>query len=115
MLRLAARECDGVMLHSFCSRHYLTETILPLIEETLQRLGNTGVTSKSRVVGCCHGQRRGRDQQAVRMGSLPNRILWVNPSLLASARSIGSNWSWPRTAGSIQDPIMERDDTIDRR
>ena len=41
MLRLAARECDGVMLHSFCSRHYLTETILPLIEETLQRLGST--------------------------------------------------------------------------
>ena len=39
MLRLAARECDGVMLHSFCSRHYLTETILPLIEETLQRAG----------------------------------------------------------------------------
>ena len=39
MLRLAARECDGVMLHSFCSRHYLTETILPLIEETLQQAG----------------------------------------------------------------------------
>jgi len=39
MLRLAARECDGVMLHSFCSRHYLTETILPLIEETLQEAG----------------------------------------------------------------------------
>ena len=52
MLRLAARECDGVMLHSFCSRHYLTETILPLIEETLQRgWEDTGVTSKSRVVG----------------------------------------------------------------
>lgn len=41
MLRLAARECDGVMLHAFCSRGYLKNTILPLLERTLSKHGRS--------------------------------------------------------------------------
>ena len=33
MLRLAGRHCDGVRLHGFCTRKYLEEVALPLLEE----------------------------------------------------------------------------------
>src|SRR5713226_8216123 len=32
MLRVAAEECDGVKLHGFCTRKYLTDEIMPRIE-----------------------------------------------------------------------------------
>ena len=41
MLRLAARECDGVMLHAFCSKGYLKDTILPLLHTTLEQHGRS--------------------------------------------------------------------------
>jgi probable F420-dependent oxidoreductase len=33
MIRLAGRVCDGVRLHGFCTRRYLTEVALPALEE----------------------------------------------------------------------------------
>ena len=32
MMRVAAEECDGVMLHAFCTRKYLDEVVLPKLE-----------------------------------------------------------------------------------
>ena len=29
MMKVAAEECDGVMLHPFCTRKYLLDSILP--------------------------------------------------------------------------------------
>jgi probable F420-dependent oxidoreductase len=39
MLRVAAEECDGVKLHGFCTRKYLTDEIMPRIEAGLQKAG----------------------------------------------------------------------------
>ncbi|MGB0996806.1 MAG: TIGR03617 family F420-dependent LLM class oxidoreductase [Pseudomonadales bacterium] len=35
MMKVAAEECDGVMLHAFCTRKYLDEIILPKLEKGL--------------------------------------------------------------------------------
>jgi probable F420-dependent oxidoreductase len=37
MLRLAGRHCDGVRLHGFCTRRYLENVALPLLEEGMQQ------------------------------------------------------------------------------
>jgi probable F420-dependent oxidoreductase len=39
MLTVAAEECDGVKLHGFCTRKYLTETILPRLAGGLAKSG----------------------------------------------------------------------------
>jgi probable F420-dependent oxidoreductase len=39
MLKVAAEECDGVKLHGFCTRKYLTDAIMPRIEAGLARAG----------------------------------------------------------------------------
>jgi probable F420-dependent oxidoreductase len=39
MLRVAAEECDGVKLHGFCTRKYLTDEIMPRIEAGLAKSG----------------------------------------------------------------------------
>ncbi len=39
MLRVAAEECDGVKLHGFCTRKYLTDAIMPKIEAGLAKSG----------------------------------------------------------------------------
>jgi probable F420-dependent oxidoreductase len=39
MLRVAAEECDGVKLHGFCTRKYLTDEIMPRIETGLAKAG----------------------------------------------------------------------------
>lgn len=39
MLRVAAEECDGVKLHGFCTRKYLTDAILPRIMAGLAKTG----------------------------------------------------------------------------
>jgi probable F420-dependent oxidoreductase len=39
MLRVAAEECDGVKLHGFCTRKYLTDAIMPRIEAGLAKAG----------------------------------------------------------------------------
>ncbi len=39
MLRLAGRVCDGVRLHGFCTRRYLTEVALPSLEKGLEQAG----------------------------------------------------------------------------
>src|SRR5215831_14575879 len=41
MLKVAAEECDGVKLHGFCTRRYLTDTILPRLAAGLARSGRT--------------------------------------------------------------------------
>ena len=41
MLRVAAEECDGVKLHGFCTRKYLTDTIMPAIAAGLARTGRS--------------------------------------------------------------------------
>jgi len=35
MLKVAAEECDGVKLHGFCTRRYLTDEIMPRVEAGL--------------------------------------------------------------------------------
>jgi probable F420-dependent oxidoreductase len=39
MLRLAGRHCDGVRLHSFCTRKYMDEAIMPAVTEGLAASG----------------------------------------------------------------------------
>ena len=39
MLKVAAEECDGVKLHGFCTRKYLTDEITPRIEVGLAKAG----------------------------------------------------------------------------
>jgi probable F420-dependent oxidoreductase len=39
MLKVAAEECDGVKLHGFCTRKYLTDAIMPRIEAGLAKSG----------------------------------------------------------------------------
>lgn len=39
MIRLAARVADGVRLHSFCTRKYMTETLLPELENGWAKSG----------------------------------------------------------------------------
>jgi probable F420-dependent oxidoreductase len=39
MLRLAGRVCDGVRLHSFCTRKYMDEAIMPAVEKGLAEGG----------------------------------------------------------------------------
>jgi probable F420-dependent oxidoreductase len=39
MLKTAGEECDGVKLHGFCTRDYLTDTIMPRLAEGLAKAG----------------------------------------------------------------------------
>jgi probable F420-dependent oxidoreductase len=39
MLKVAAEECDGVKLHGFCTKKYLTDAIMPRIEAGLAKAG----------------------------------------------------------------------------
>jgi probable F420-dependent oxidoreductase len=39
MLKTAAEECDGVKLHGFCTRKYLTDTIMPRVAAGLAKAG----------------------------------------------------------------------------
>ena len=39
MTKVAAEECDGVMLHAFCTRKYLDEVILPKLQQGLNAKG----------------------------------------------------------------------------
>src|SRR5260370_36759011 len=39
MVRVAAEECDGVKLHGFCTRKYLTDEIMPRLEAGLAKAG----------------------------------------------------------------------------
>jgi probable F420-dependent oxidoreductase len=39
MLKVAAEECDGVKLHGFCTRKYLTDEIMPRITAGLEKSG----------------------------------------------------------------------------
>src|SRR5271163_3891639 len=41
MLKVAAEECDGVKLHGFCTRKYLTDQIMPRIDAGLAKAGRT--------------------------------------------------------------------------
>jgi probable F420-dependent oxidoreductase len=39
MIKVAAEECDGVKLHGFCTRKYLTDQIMPRIDAGLAKAG----------------------------------------------------------------------------
>jgi probable F420-dependent oxidoreductase len=39
MMNVAAEECDGVMLHSFCTRKYLLESVFPRLSAGLEKSG----------------------------------------------------------------------------
>jgi probable F420-dependent oxidoreductase len=41
MMKVAAEECDGVMLHAFCTGKYLEEVILPRLDEGLETSGRS--------------------------------------------------------------------------
>src|SRR5438874_11607251 len=41
VLQVAAQECDGVKLHGFCTRQYLTDEIMPRIAAGLAKTGRT--------------------------------------------------------------------------
>ena len=41
MMKVAAEECDGVMLHGFCTQKYLQEKIMPKLEKGLVSAGRT--------------------------------------------------------------------------
>ena len=39
MMKVAAEECDGVMLHGFCTRKYLEEVVTPRLKRGLEKSG----------------------------------------------------------------------------
>jgi len=39
MLKVAAEECDGVMLHGFCTKKYLEDVVIPRLKTGLERTG----------------------------------------------------------------------------
>ena len=39
MLKVAAEECDGLRLHSFCTRKYIEQTVMPVVAAGLARAG----------------------------------------------------------------------------
>lgn len=39
MMKVAAEECDGVLLHAFCTRKYLEEVVVPRLQDGLQKAG----------------------------------------------------------------------------
>lgn len=41
MMKVAAEECDGVMLHGFCTRKYLQEMVMPRLEKGLELAGRS--------------------------------------------------------------------------
>ena len=41
MMKVAAEECDGVMLHAFCTGKYLEEVILPRLDKGLDASGRS--------------------------------------------------------------------------
>ncbi|MEM7077076.1 MAG: TIGR03617 family F420-dependent LLM class oxidoreductase [Pseudomonadota bacterium] len=41
MMKVAAEECDGVMLHGFCTRKYLDEAVMPKLDQGLAKSGRT--------------------------------------------------------------------------
>ena len=41
MMKVAAEECDGVMLHGFCTRKYLQEKVMPKLEKGLEQAGRS--------------------------------------------------------------------------
>ncbi len=41
MMKVAAEECDGAMLHGFCTRKYLAEVVVPKFERSLQAAGKS--------------------------------------------------------------------------
>jgi probable F420-dependent oxidoreductase len=41
MMKVAAEECDGAMLHGFCTRKYLDDVVVPKFDNALQRIGRS--------------------------------------------------------------------------
>ncbi|MEQ9451310.1 MAG: TIGR03617 family F420-dependent LLM class oxidoreductase [Pseudomonadales bacterium] len=41
MMKVAAEECDGVMLHGFCTREYLTRVVVPKFDTALEQAGRS--------------------------------------------------------------------------
>jgi probable F420-dependent oxidoreductase len=41
MMKVAAEECDGAMLHGFCTRRYLDEVVVPKFEAALAGVGRS--------------------------------------------------------------------------
>ena len=41
MMRLAGAECDGVMLHPFCTRKYLDNVVMPILDDALANAERT--------------------------------------------------------------------------
>src|SRR5262249_60738624 len=41
MLKVAAEECDGLRLHSFCTRKYIDQTVMPVVAAGLAKVGRT--------------------------------------------------------------------------
>lgn len=41
MMKVAAEECDGAMLHGFCTRKYLDDVVVPKFDNALQRVGRS--------------------------------------------------------------------------
>lgn len=39
MIKVAAEECDGVMLHGFCTKKYIEQKVLPRLEQALEARG----------------------------------------------------------------------------
>ena len=39
MMKVAAEECDGVMLHAFCTRKYLDEVVVPRLRKGVEKSG----------------------------------------------------------------------------
>ncbi len=41
MMKVAAEECDGVLLHGFCTRKYLEDVVVPRLETGLGHSGRS--------------------------------------------------------------------------
>ncbi|NKB98485.1 MAG: TIGR03617 family F420-dependent LLM class oxidoreductase [Pseudomonadales bacterium] len=41
MMKVAAEECDGAMLHGFCTRKYLDDVVVPKFDSALEKVGRS--------------------------------------------------------------------------
>ena len=91
MLKVAAEESDDVKLHSFCTRKYLEQNIMPILDAGLAARGRSRESFEISGGGfVVTGKDDAAVGQAVRLGALSRGLLRLDAGLLAGVRD-----PWP--------------------
>lgn len=119
MMRLAGSSCDGVRLHGFCTRRYLTEVALPNLEKGLARAGRSRATFE-----ICGGGfiATGKDEAAVgrALEMIRYRVAFYGSTrtyspvlslhgwddLSAQLHRLSKEGRWPEMAAAVPDDVL---------